>query len=189
MTLLIIGLLVWTGIHLFGRVAPAQRQAMTDKMGEASKGVVALIVVISVVLMVLGYRAADFTPVWEPPAFFKGINNLLMLVAFYIYGASARKTDKVWIGTKIRHPQLVGFIIWAVAHLLVNGDLASIILFGGLLGWALVSIPLINAAEGPWAVPPRAPMKSEVILVVIALVLFSIVAGIHLWLGVSPFGG
>jgi len=83
----------------------------------------------------------------------------------------------------------VAFIIWAVAHLMVNGDLASLVLFGGLLVWAVVSIPMINAANGPWVVPARAPMKSEVILVVIALVLFSLVAAIHTWLGVSPFGG
>ena len=189
MALLIIGLLMWTAIHLLRRVAPGMRDTMTEKTGDASKGVVVLIVVLSVVLMVIGYRAADFVPVWEPPSFFKGINNLLMLLAFYVYGASARKTNKVWVGTKIRHPQLVGFMIWAVAHLLVNGDLASLVLFGGLLAWATVSIPLINGAEGAWTVPARAPMKSEIILVVIALVLFSVVAGIHTWLGVSPFGG
>ncbi len=188
MALLILGVIAWTAIHWLKRLAPAARGAMTDKMGEASKGVVALVVVLSVVLMVFGYRAADVIPVWEPPSFFKGINNLLMLLAFYVYGASARKADKVWIGTKIRHPQLTGFMIWTVAHLLVNGDLASIILFGGLLIWAAGSVMLINRAEGPWTVPPRAPAKSEIILVVIALVLFSVVAGIHTWLGVSPFG-
>lgn len=189
MFLLIIGVLEWTCVHWVKRLAPHLRAAMTDRMGEASKGVIAFTVVMSVVLMVWGYRQADFIPVWEPPAFFKGINNLLMLLAFYVYGASARKTDKVWIGTKIRHPQLTGFSIWAAAHLLVNGDLASIILFGGLLIWAVVSMRLISRAEGPWVVPVQAPMKSEIVLVVITLVLFSVVAGIHIWLGVSPFGG
>ncbi|WP_298355877.1 NnrU family protein [uncultured Litoreibacter sp.] len=189
MALLIFGLLIWVAVHLLRRVAPNARDAMTDKMGEVSKGLIAVLIVVSVVLMVIGYRQADFIPVWEPPSFFKGINNLLMLLAFYIYGASARKADKVWIGTKIRHPQLAGFMVWTVAHLLVNGDMASVILFGGLLVWAAVSIPLINKAEGPWTVPPQAPAKSEIILVVIALVLFSVVAGIHTWLGVSPFGG
>lgn len=189
MVLLILGVVEWTVVHWLKRLAPGLRGTLTERMGEGSKGAVAFLLVLSVVLMVIGYRGADFIPVWEPPSFFKGINNLLMLVAFYVYGASARKSDKVWIGTKIRHPQLTGFMIWAVAHLMVNGDLASIILFGGLLIWAAGSVVLINRDAGPWAVPARAPMKSEIILVVITLVLFSIVSGIHIWLGVSPFGG
>ncbi len=189
MALLIIGVLIWTFTHWLKRLAPGLRGAMTEKMGEGSKGVITGLLILSIVLMVLGYRGMDFIPVWEPPSFFRHINNLLMLLAFYVFGASARKTDKVWVGTKIRHPQLVAFIIWAVAHLMVNGDLASIVLFGGLLVWAVVSITLINAASGPWVVPPRAPLKSEIILAVIAVILFSVVAAIHTWLGVSPFGG
>ena len=185
MTFLILGVALWAAVHFWKRAAPAHRASFGDK----GKGIVALGVVLSVVLMVWGYRQMDFIPIWEPPSFFKGINNLLMLLAFYVYGASARKADKVWIGTKIRHPQLTGFMIWAVAHLLVNGDLASIILFGGLLIWAVVTVVMINRAEGAWVVPARASAKSETILVVITLVLFSIVAGIHIWLGVSPFGG
>jgi len=189
MALLIIGVLIWAFAHWLKRLAPGVRAGLTDKMGEGSKGVITGLLVLSIVLMVIGYRGAEFSPVWQPPSFFGHINNLLMLLAFYVFGASARKSDRVWLGTKIRHPQLVAFIIWAVAHLMVNGDLASVVLFGGLLVWAVVSIPMINRAQGPWTPPPRAPMKSEVILVVIALVLFSLVAAIHTWLGVSPFGG
>jgi uncharacterized membrane protein len=112
-----------------------------------------------------------------------------MLVALYIYGASAAKPAKVWIGTKIRHPQLVGFSIWAVAHLLANGDLAAILLFGTMLIWAQVSIVMINKAEGDWVVPKRAPAQKEISLFVITSVLFLLLAAIHNWLGVSPFGG
>ncbi len=187
MALLIIGLALWVGVHLLKRMAPGVRGALTDRMGQASMGVIALGVVASVILMVIGYRQADFVPVWQPPSFMVHLNNLLMLVAFYIYGASARKSDKVWIGTKIRHPQLTGFGTWAIAHLLVNGDLASVILFGGLLIWAIVSVRLINAAAGPWTPPPRAAAKSEIILVVITVVMVGIVTAIHNWLGVWPF--
>ena len=187
MALLIIGLALWVAVHLLKRVAPGMRGAMTERMGSASMGLIALGVVASIILMVIGYRQAEFIPVWQPPSFMVHLNNLLMLVAFYIYGASARKSDKVWVGTKIRHPQLTGFGIWAIAHLLVNGDLASVILFGGLLIWAVLSVRLINAAEGPWVVPPRAATKSEIVLVVITLVMVGIVTAIHSWLGVWPF--
>ncbi len=189
MALLVLGVLEWSIVHSLKRLATNIRGAMTARMGEGSKGVIALLLVLSVVLMVVGYKQADLVVIWEPPAFFRHINNLLMVLAFYCFGASARKTDKVWLGTKIRHPQLTGFIIWAVAHLMVNGDLASVVLFGGLLGWAIISIGLINRASGPWTPPERAPMKSEIILVVITLILVGIVSAIHTWLGYSPFGG
>ncbi|PTX57166.1 putative membrane protein [Litoreibacter ponti] len=189
MTLLILGLVLWTAAHFFKRVAPDARARLSDKMGDASKGLFAVLIVASVVLMVIGYRGSEFVPVWYPPSFMGHINNLLMLLAFYIYGASAAKPAKVWIGTKIRHPQLVGFSIWAVAHLLANGDLSSIILFGGLLVWAQISIQMINGREGPWHVPAQAPIKKEITLVVITLVLYSVVSGVHIWLGVNPFGG
>lgn len=74
-----------------------------------------------------------------------------------------------------------------MAHLLVNGDLASIILFGGLLAWAVVSVILINRAEPGWTPPPHAGRATYIRLVVITAVIFAVVVGIHTWLGVSPF--
>lgn len=184
MTLLILGLLLWMAGHFFKRLFPAQRAALGSK-GRAVMGVVLLS---AVLLMIFGYSLTEFIPVWDPPSWLRGVNNLLMLLAFYVYGASAAKPARVWIATKIRHPQLTGFSIWATAHLLVNGDLAAIILFGGLLIWAVLSIRLINAAEGPWTQPEQAPAKKEITLVIVTLVLFTVVSLIHLWLGVNPFG-
>lgn len=182
---LIIGLLLWTLAHYFKRLMPGARA----NLGEKGKGIVAAGIVLGLLAMIFGYRWAPFDPVWEPAAWMRGLNNLLMLAAFYVYGASAAKPAKVWLGTKIRHPQLTAVGIWAVAHLLANGDVASLILFGGLLAWAIGSVRLINAAEGPWAVPAQAPMKKEIVLVVISLVLFTVVSLVHTWLGVYPFGG
>ena len=181
MTLLILGLILWIAAHYFKRLMPAQRAAM----GNAGKGLVALGVVASLVLMIVGYRAADFIPVWTPPSFFGHINNLLMLVAFFVYGMSATTGS---LRGKMRHPQLVAVKIWAVAHLLANGDLASIILFGGMLAWAIGSVILINRSE-PWERPEPGDPKKNILLAVITLVMFTVVAGIHIWLGVNPFGG
>jgi uncharacterized membrane protein len=89
---------------------------------------------------------------------------------------------------KMRHPQLAAVKAWAFAHLLVNGDLASIILFGGLLAWAVGTVILINRAQ-EWVRPAPGDKKKDVLLVVITLVTFTITALIHLALGVSPFGG
>jgi len=181
MILLVLGLALWWAAHLFKRLAPGPRQAI----GESGKIVAAVAVVASVVLMVIGYRGAEVVPLWEPPAFLRHVNNLLMLLAFYLYAASGMKTR---ITAVIRHPQLTGFKTWAVAHLLVNGDLASVVLFGGLLAWAVVAVIAINRATPRPAAPPPAPMGKEIGAVVGAVIVTGVVSGIHTWLGYNPFG-
>lgn len=183
LVLLIAGLLLWTGAHYFKRALPGPRASL----GNAGKGAVAVAIVASLVLMVVGYRGAEFIPVWTPPVFMTHVMNTLMLLALWVYGSSAAKGAKAWPAYKIRHPQLTGFKIWAVAHLLVNGDLASILLFGGLLGWAVGSVILINKAEPDWTAPEKAGTATYVRLAVITLVLYVVIAGIHMWLGKWPF--
>lgn len=183
MTLLIAGLILWTLAHYFKRLMPD----LHGSLGAAGKGVAAIGIILGVVLMIFGYRSADVITVWQPPAFMMHLNNALMLLALWVYGSSAAKGAKAWPAYKTRHPQLVGFKIWALAHLLVNGDLASILLFGGLLAWAVGSVILINKAEPDWTPPEPAGMKTYVRLAVIALVLFGVITAIHIWLGVWPF--
>lgn len=179
---LALGVALWTGAHLWKRVAPASRIGWGDK----GKGLVTAAIIASLVLMVIGYRGADFIHVWSPPPFLTHVNNLLMLLAFYLYAASGMKT---LVTRSIRHPQLTGFKAWAVGHLLVNGDLASILLFGGLLGWAVASVVLINKAQPVWVKPETSSVGKEIGAVVGAIVVMGVVAGIHIWLGVWPFGG
>ena len=77
--------------------------------------------------------------------------------------------------------------MWAAAHLLVNGDLASIILFGGTLGWAAWTVIKINRAE-EWQRPEASEDKRDWKFLVVTVVTFAVMVGLHLWLGVSPFG-
>ncbi len=181
---LILGVALWWGAHFFKRIAPDARA----RLGDPGKGAVALALLISVVLMVIGYRQADGAFFWGRSPALVGINNLLMLAAFYAFGASAAKPAKVWLGTRLRHPQLTGFSLWAFAHLLVNGDVGSFILFGGLLAWALAEIVVISRAEGPWTPPPQAPVRKEITLAVVTVVLFAVTAAVHYWLGYPAFG-
>ena len=181
MTLLTLGVILWAAAHFFKRLAPGVRAPMGDK----GKGLVAVAIVVSLLMMIFGYRAADFIPVWYPPAWTVHLNNLMMLIAVFVYGMSATKGR---LRGKMRHPQLTAVKIWAVAHLLVNGDLASIILFGGMLAWAVASVILINRSE-VWVRPAPGEAKKDILLVVITLVLFGVMTGIHAWLGVSPFPG
>ncbi len=185
MTLLIFGLLLWVVAHLFKRVAPAGRLALTNRLGEGSKGVFALMILLSVVLMVIGYRGADGAVYWGRSPMLTGINNLLVLLGFYFFAASGAKTR---VTQYTRHPQLIGFSLWAVAHLLVNGDVPSFVLFGGLLLWALAEMAIISKADGPYSPPHPPPVKKEITAVVVSVVLFTVVAGIHALLGYNPFG-
>ena len=92
MTLLILGLLLWTAAHLFKRVAPEKRAAMTERMGNGSNGVFAILILGSVVLMTFGYKSADGPYWWGRSAATVGINNVLMLIAVYLFAASGSKT-------------------------------------------------------------------------------------------------
>ncbi len=182
MLLLIIGVSLWWLAHVFKHIAPEKRAALGDK----GRGYVALALVVSIVLMTVGYKTADGGIFWGRSAALVGINNLLMLLAFYIYAASVKGTR---ITRWIRHAQLTATVVWSIAHLLVNGDTPSFVLFGGLAAWAVAQMLLINRAEGPRGEYQAPPIKSEIIAAVVSLVVFSVVSGIHIWLGYNPFGG
>ena len=88
----------------------------------------------------------------------------------------------------IRHPQLTAVKTWAVAHLLVNGDLASVVLFGGLLAWAVVEVILINRAVPRGPLPEPVPVGKEIGAVIGAIVVLVGIMLVHNWLGVQPWG-
>lgn len=185
MILLLLGLLLWIAVHFFKRAAPGPRQTMQDRMGDASKGVIAALLLLSVVLMVIGYRSADGTFFWDRSAALTGINNLLMLLAVALFGLGSSKSR---FRARMRHPMLTGMVVWAIAHLLVNGDTPSFVLFGGLAIWALAEMVVINRAEPDYTPYEGGSVAGDIRLVVISLVVFSVIAGIHIWLGYNPFG-
>ncbi|WP_281984561.1 NnrU family protein [Thalassorhabdomicrobium marinisediminis] len=181
MIVLLLGLALWVASHTWKRVAPGHRA----RFGSTGKGIVAALSVVAIVLMVIGYGDADSTPYWSRSPALTGINNLLMLLAFYLFAASGKGTR---VTRYIRHPQLTAVLVWSGAHLLVNGDLRSLMLFGGLALWALAEMALINRAEGPRGAYHAPPIKSEIIAVVATFVVFGIVSAIHIWLGYNLFG-
>lgn len=181
MTYLILGLVLWTAGHVFKRIAPDMRAGM----GHAGRGLAALIILAGVVLMVIGYRAADGAVLWGRHPATVGINNLLMLLSVYMFAAAGMKTA---LARKMRHPMLGGLKVWALAHLLVNGDVPSFVLFGGLLAWAVVEMIVINRAQPDWTPPAPAPRRKEVIAVVASVVLYGVIAALHYHFGYPVFG-
>lgn len=176
------GLGLFAGIHLWRRLAPSAR----GRWGDRGKLVVALASVAGVWLMARGYGAWDDAPViWASASWLRGVNNLLVVAAFYLFVASGMRA---WGARATRHPQLVAVILWATAHLLVNGDAASLLLFGGLLAWAAAEILLINRAEPLWAPPPRQPLAKEATAAVAAGVAVAAAGWVHGWIGPWPFG-
>jgi uncharacterized membrane protein len=187
MILLILGLLLWWATHLEKILAPGQRAAGVARMGEGPwKGLIALLSVAAIVLMVIGYRGADYIPVWTPPPWLWHVNNLLMLLAVFVFIAGSFASP---VRRRIRHPQLTGVKIWTVAHLLVNGHLAAIILFGGLLAWAVVAVIGTNRRDGPRGALPEATTKGLVVHVAVAVVVFVVTGWLHGYLGAWPFPG
>ena len=184
MTLLVIGLVLWTAAHFFKRVAPGARASLARSLGAGpSKGVVAAVIALGLVLTVIGYRRAGVTPVYDPPSWGVHLNNLMMLIAVGLFGAAHSKSRvRGWL----RNPMLTSVVIWAVAHLLVNGDVASLVLFGWMGLWALADILTIDTQE-PAKPAPAASVAGDVRLVVITLVAFAVIVAIHTWLGYPPF--
>ena len=182
MVLLILGVVLWSAAHLAKRLAPGFHASMRGSQRPMVTGAL----ILSVILMVIGYRSADATIWWTATPMLKGINNLLVLVAFYLFAASGSKSR---LGVRMRHPQLIGFSLWAVAHLLTNGDLPSMVLFGGLLAWALAEIALINVQDRGWTPPAHPiPLRKEWTTAAAALVVFVVVGLVHGWVGPNPFG-
>ncbi len=181
MLLLILGVALWWAAHLFKRLAPDARANLGDK----GKGLIAGALAVSILMMIFGYRAADGAFFWGRHPATVGINNLIMIVSLYMFSPGPSKGALFY---KMRHPMLTGFLLWAVAHLLVNGDVPSFILFGGLGAWALVEMAVINRAEPEWTPPVKGTIKKDVIFLVASVVLLGVIGMIHTWLGYPTFG-
>ena len=182
MLMLTLGVALWSVAHLFKRLAPAAR----DGMGDLGKLVVTVALIGSLVMMISGYQDASGPVWWGRQPLWVSISNILMLFAFYMMVASSMK---VRITSMVRHPQLTAIKAWSVSHLLVNGDLSSLILFGGLLGWAVVSVIIINRQDGKDAMTGGNPGWSrEALAVLVSVGLYGAVAHAHAYLGYPVHG-
>lgn len=188
MTYLIAGVLLWSIVHLMKSVTPGVRTSIQGAIGEGPhKGLAALLLLASVGLMIYGWRSAPAEFVYDPPVWGRHLNMLLMFFAIYLIGVAQGKSRvRQWI----RHPMLTGVLVWAIGHLLANGDNKSLVLFGGLGVWALISIITVSRNEGAWVKPAEvATPGREVLSVVIALILYGILFAAHPYFAGVPLVG
>ena len=181
MTLLVIGNILWVSAHSFKRVLPNLR----NSLGNAGKGAVAVSLIFALVLIITGYRSAEYVVVWTPPNFLVHINNILMVTAIFVFALGHTRGR---LTGRLRHPMLTSVKIWAVAHLLVNGDLASLILFSSMLAWAVLAVILINRSE-TWTAPKPGNAKRDIVLVFMVVFIFLLLSAFHWFFGVWPFPG
>ncbi|MFT4768397.1 MAG: putative membrane protein [Glaciecola sp.] len=184
MGLLLAGVLLFTGTHLFLSLAPKQVNAAKQGIGEGGvKGLVSVLSVAGLALLVLGWRSSETTWLYTVPPSVRTFAIGLIVLALYLFVVSNRSSV---IKRLVRHPQLSGVLLWATAHLLLNGDSRSIVLFGGMACWALLEILLINRREGVWKKPVPPGLATELLTIVAALIFVTFVAWAHPWLAGVP---
>ena len=188
MAVLIVGLVLMLGVHSIKVLAPGWRGAALARLGEGPyKGLYSLVSLLGLVLVVWGFARAWEAPVfvYTPPAWGRHLTMALMIPALILLFASLLPAGG--IKRYVRHPLLTATMLWALAHLIANGDLAGVVLFGAILAWAVIdrlaqpSKSNAEAADGKFGKGDFAAVLAGIVLYIV------LVAGLHYWLfGVSP---
>lgn len=184
MTMLVLGLLLFAGVHFVPSLAPGIKRGVMERLGEGGyKGIFSLLLLGALALIILGWRSAQPVHVYTPPAALHAAALCLMVVAFWIMTASNSKSR---IRQVIRHPQLTGVALWGVSHLLLNGDSRSLVLFGGLIAWSVIEIVSISRREGVWIKDAVPGWGSEGVTLLITAVSVGVLIYLHPWLSGVP---
>ncbi|KAB2873472.1 MAG: NnrU family protein [Bauldia sp.] len=189
MSILVIGLILFLGVHSLRLIAPVVRGGIIARLGEGPyKSIYSLASGIGFILIVWGFAraSADYGLVYVPSAWLRHVTMALMLVALILAVASVLPPGR--IKRAVRHPLLIGAVIWAVAHLFVNGELAGLVLFGAFLVWAVVDLSAQTSRPVDASAPPSP--TSDIVAVVAGAALYALLVWrLHAWLfGVSPIG-
>lgn len=180
--LLLAGMLLFFGVHSVSIIAPLRRDLWVRSLGAGAwRALYSLIALAGLVLLIIGYVQArrSAVPLYMPPPAMRHLAFALMLPVFpLIFAAYLPGHIKV----RLKHPMLAGVKAWAVAHLLANGMLADVLLFGGFLVWAVAArISLGRRAPRPMMMRLPAPaVRNDVIAVVLGLAVYgAFFAGLH----------
>jgi uncharacterized membrane protein len=192
MTVLVLGLIVFFATHSVRIFADGWRTKQVARLGlRKYKNIYSVVALAGFVLIVWGYGLASADPVvlWTPPVWTRHVAALLNLPAFILLAASNPRGN--FIKAAVGHPMVLGVKVWAFAHLIANGTLADVVLFGSFLVWSIVDFGAARRRDRrerttyPAGTPARNAMT-----VVIGIALWLLFAfWLHAWLiGVEPFG-
>ena len=186
---LLLGILLFFGIHSASIVASPFRDRMAVRSDAGWKAFYAIVSLIGIVLMARGYADLRQTPtlLYVPPVWLRHVAALLLLPVFVLFIAPYFPGR---IKTTLKHPQLIAVKIWAVAHLMVNGTLADVLLFGSFLLWAVAArASMKRRAVRPLPGAPESKFNDGIVIVVGLLLYVGFVFWLHEALvGIRPFG-
>ena len=170
---MILGLVLFCGVHLLSTQREVRARVIATSGEGGYKVGYSLVSLVGLALIVWGfahYRATGMWQVWTPPKAFKHLTEALMLPAVILVVASYIRGR---IYTTLKHPMLAGIKLWAAAHLLANGDLGSIVLFGSFLAWAVLDRISLKHRADPGAPPiPVGGVGNDLIAVAVGVVVY-----------------
>lgn len=174
MILLAIGVLVTALLHLVAAV-PALKERLKEQVGKQAYGpVFGVASLVGLAIIIVGWRSADFVPVYDPPEWGRHANFMLTLIAFICLGIFLFRGS---LRQRLRFPMGIAVLFWATGHLLANGDLRSLILFGGLMAYAAAHI-LIGSANGIRP-SPETRKGHDLLSVVMGVALYGVMTQLH----------
>lgn len=192
MAALVLGLVLFLGVHSTRIFAEQWRTATRERVGEKPyKLAYSLVSIAGFVLLVWGYSLARQAPtvLWSPPPVgLRHLASLLTLVAFVLLAAAYVPGNH--LKAKLRHPMILGVKVWALAHLLVNNTLADVVLFGSFLVWAILDFRSARRRDRTLATVPVGNTARTAITVVAGVLAWALFAfwAHEAWIGVRPLG-
>jgi uncharacterized membrane protein len=191
MTLLIAGIILFLGLHLVRVVAPGFRQSMIASIGERGwKIAYSVASILTLVLLIYGFGQARHVTgmLYNPPVWMAHITITLMLIAVICLVASLLPAGHIAVKTK--HPMVLSVKIWALSHLLANGETSSVLLFGAFLAWGVILRISLKRRQraGEITLRPFVSAKYDLYAVVIGVVAWALITfKLHeVLIGVSP---
>ncbi len=186
MNLLILGIVIFIGVHLLPSLVPVRRAAMERLGPGAYKGLFSLLSLVGLVLIAVGKVMADFQPLWQPPVWGRYAALVLLLPVFVLLAAANMPSN---IKRFTRHPMLWGVTLWSVGHLLANGDRASLLLFGSFGAYALFDMVSANL-RGAVKQEKVYPLVKDGVTVAAGLLVYGVLLVLHPYLfGVAVIQG
>lgn len=191
MALLVLGIVIFLGMHLLRVVAPGLRASVIERNGKSVwMGIYAAVSLIGLCLIIYGFGEARATTgmLYNPPTFLKHIALLLMLIAFICLAAGFLPAGRIAVALK--HPQILSIKIWATAHLLANGETSSVILFGSFLAWGVIMRISMKRRQraGEQVLPVFRSARYDLFAILIGVAAYLLfIWKLHEWLiGVAP---